>query len=122
MNSDTPIIIVDSARHTQSFATVERVIAYIRQHPRETFEIYALPECYQTIQEQVLREENQEDYAALAGIHSWKGQMSGWSELDDLNEMREHICERIAAREKRLRYGGEPSPLNVLSHATQPTP
>lgn len=122
MNIDNPITIVDSNQNVQSFATIERVIAYIRQHPRETFQIYALPECYHTIQKQVLSEENQEDYASLEVIRKWKGQISGWSDLDDLNEMRDRVCERIAEREKRLRYGGETFSSYGVSSSEHNTP
>jgi hypothetical protein len=122
MNIDNPITLVDSHQHAQSFATMEQVMAYIRQHPHETLQIYALPEVYQTIQEQVLREENREDYASLEAIRTWKRQISGWSELDDLNEMRDRVGERIAEREKRLRYGGETFSSHVRPSSEQHIP
>lgn len=122
MDIDTPITLVDSHQHARSFATIDRAIAYIRQHPHEPFQIYALPEVYQTIQEQVLQEENREDYASLAVIRKWKGQMSGWSELDDLNEMRDRVGERIAERKKRLCYGGETYSSDGLASSDQNTP
>jgi Cys-tRNA synthase (O-phospho-L-seryl-tRNA:Cys-tRNA synthase) len=122
MTIDHPMTLVDSHQHAQSFVTIHQAIASIRQHPHETFQIYALPEVYQTIQEQVLREENREDYASLAVIRKWKGQMSGWSELDDLNEMRDRVGARIAEREKRLCYGGETYSSNGLPRSDQTIP
>jgi hypothetical protein len=107
MNIDTPITLVDSRQHAQPFATIEQVVSYMRQHPDATFQIYALPEVYDTIRKQFLREENRETCAYLGVIREWKRQISGWSELDDLNETRDRVGERIAKREKRLSYGGE---------------
>lgn len=53
MPSDTPITLVDGQQNAQSFTTLEQVIGYIRQHPHEAFQIYALREIYENIRKQV---------------------------------------------------------------------
>lgn len=107
MHSDTSITLVDSHQNVQSFTTLEQVIGYIRQHPRETFQIYASREAYESIRKQVWRKVNREDRASLDVIRKWKAQASSTSDLEDLNDTRERIFDRMTVRDRQLRYGGE---------------
>jgi len=102
-----PITLLSENQEVHTFANAEDAVVYIGQHQNETFTLYAPVKVYNEVKEHTVEKDNLEDHAAIWQYRAWKGEATGWSDIDDLNDMIDTARERIWKRGQRLRYGGE---------------
>lgn len=111
---DPLITVCDDKQQRQTFAAIDDAVTYITRAPHATFRIYAPRNVYDAIAKQVFDQENSEDYASIWHYKLQKGSVTSWSDIDDLNDMIDHVEERLSKRKQRLIYGGESAKKNLV--------